>query len=98
MIGLDADDLVTKTFQFADGEDKDDVTVLIAKFDERFKDKKNITMERYRFNTRVQQPGETIDSFVTDQKATSNNYCEFGEIQNDLIKYRIVVGIMPKTC
>ncbi len=93
VIGPDADDLVTKTFQFADGEDKDDVTVLIAKFDERFKDKKNITMERHRFNTRVQQHGETIDSFVTDLKAISNN-CEFGEIQNDLIKDRIVVGIM----
>jgi len=92
VIGPAADDLVTKSFVFAETDDKDDVTVLIAKFDEKFKEKKNITMERHRFNTRMQQPGESIDAYVTDLRAISNN-CEFGTLQDGLIKDRIVVGI-----
>jgi len=34
-------------------------------FDRYFIPKKNIIYERARFNKRVQQPGEPVDSFIT---------------------------------
>ena len=44
------------------------------------------------FHTRVQGEGETIDSFTTDLRLKSQ-LCEFGSLQDSLIRDRVVVGI-----
>ena len=44
------------------------------------------------FHTRVQGEGETIDSFTTDLRLKSQS-CEFGSLQDSLIRDRVVVGI-----
>ena len=44
------------------------------------------------FHTRVQGEGETIDSFTTDLRLKSQS-CEFGSLQDSLIRGRMVVGI-----
>ena len=44
------------------------------------------------FHTRVQSEGETIDSFTTDLRLNSQS-CEFGSLQDSLIRDRVVVGI-----
>ena len=52
----------------------------------------NVINERYVFHTRVQSEGETIDSFTTDLRLKSQS-CEFGSLQDSLIRDRVVVGI-----
>ena len=44
------------------------------------------------FHTREQGEGETIDSFTTDIRLKSQS-CEFGSLQDSLIRDRVVVGI-----
>ena len=43
------------------------------------------------FHTRVQGERETIDSFTTDLRLKSQS-CEFGSLQDSLIRDRVVVG------
>ena len=54
--------------------------------------KANVTFERYTFNQLVQQEGEHIDEFVTKVKAKAKK-CEFLELEESLIKDRIVIGV-----
>lgn len=35
------------------------------RFDSYFRPKRNAIFERYKFNSRIQEPGESVDSFVT---------------------------------
>jgi hypothetical protein len=91
VIGEEADTLVD-TFTFAETDDKEDVKTLLEKFDEYFRDKKNLTVLRHEFDTRKQQPNESIDEFVTALRALSKN-CEYGTITEELIRDRIVVGV-----
>ena len=60
---------IYNTFTFADGE-TDKITPLMEKFDAYCTPKKNITYERYIFNTRGQQAGETVDQYVTANTAS----------------------------
>ena len=62
------------------------------KFDKHFIVRRNVIFERARFNRLVQQDGETIKSFVTDLYALIEN-CEYGELSDDFLRDRIVVGI-----
>lgn len=89
---MTASGIETKTFGFADTEDKHGVKLIIIKSDDYFEPQKNVTFERHIFNSRVQAPGESIDQFVTDLK-TKANTCEYGQFCDSLIKDRIVVGI-----
>ena len=61
-------------------------------FDSYFVPKKNVLYERARFNKRVQQPGEPVDSFITALHALSEN-CEYGQLHDELLRDRIVVGL-----
>ena len=81
---------IFNTFTFAEAE-KDKLDKLLEKFENYCIPKKNVTMERHKFNTRTQGSTELIDQFVTDLKNIAND-CEFGDIKNDLIRDRIVCG------
>ncbi|EZA47292.1 hypothetical protein X777_16444, partial [Ooceraea biroi] len=63
-----------------------------AKFDAYFSPKRNVIFERYKFNSRVRETGETVDSFVTALHSLAET-CEYGVLRNDLIRDRIVIGI-----
>jgi hypothetical protein len=65
---------------------------VVRKFQEFCVPRKNIIYERYVFHTRQQQEEESIDSFVTDLRLKAQS-CEFGELQESLIRDRLVVGI-----
>lgn len=47
-------------------EERKDFKKLVSSLNLHFEPKKYTTYERYIFNSRAQQPGESIDSFVTD--------------------------------
>ena len=88
-IGQDAIE-VYNTFVFTEAQ-SNKIDHLIQKFEEHCAWKKNLTFERYKFNTCVQD-GRPFDSFLFDLVNKSKT-CEFGELKNSLIKDRIVCGI-----
>ena len=93
VIGKDAQD-VYKSFQFEDSE-KDKIAPLVAKFEEVFLPKKNLTIERFQFNVAVQKPGQTCEAYFTELRNLAQT-CEFGDLKESLIKDRIVIGINDK--
>lgn len=62
------------------------------KFNEYFASKRNVIFERYKFNSRAQQTGESMDTFVTALYIQAET-CEFGNIKKNLIRDRIVIEI-----
>ena len=50
-------------------------------------------MENTRFNKRSQKPGESVDTFIQDLYRLAEN-CNYGTLKDDLIRYRIVVGVV----
>ena len=82
----------SKTFTYADGENKETVAVLKKKFKELCNPLKNVIIDRHIFNTRAQGPSESIQSFVTSLKLLSEK-CEFEALKDSLIRDRIVCGV-----
>ena len=68
----------------------------MEKFDAYCTPKKNITYERYIFNTRVQQTNETVYQYVTELNNMATT-CDYGELRECLIRDRIVIGISDAT-
>lgn len=54
--------------------------------------KRNVLFDRVRFNQRCQEPGESVESFITAVHWLAE-YCQFCALRDELIRDRIVVGI-----
>ena len=81
-------------YKFDNDMDIDDIDIVITKFKEYCVGQRNETFERYNFNIRVQQEGETVDAYVTElKKETLAKTCNLGQLQDDLLKDRIGIGI-----
>lgn len=91
LIGADGFDIY-QTFTFETESERDDVNVLLKKFDSYFGTKPNITLMRYKFFTRNQEEGESIQQYVTALRLMSKN-CKFDSLEEDLIRDRIVCGV-----
>ena len=50
-------------------------------------------MERAHFNKRSQKPGESVETFIQDLYRLADN-CNYGALRDDLIRDRIVVGVL----
>ena len=87
MVGEDALNIYD-SFTFAENE-VDKIQPLIEKFNNYFSPKKNVTYQRYLFNTC------NHDSFVVDLKNKAKT-CEFYDLEESLIRDRIVCGIDAK--
>ncbi|XP_060810750.1 uncharacterized protein K02A2.6-like [Amyelois transitella] len=95
LIGPDGFDIY-QAFTFETEAEKDDVQTVIKKFDSYFGTKVNKTLIRYKFFTRNQEDGESIQQYVTALRLLSKD-CEFSSLEDDLIKDRIVCGIRNST-
>ena len=93
LIGDDALEIYN-TFSLSPAKEKLDV--LFRKFEEYCNPRRNITFERHKFFTCVQQPTENIDQYVTELRTRAST-CEFGELCESLIRDRIVCGISCNT-
>ncbi|CAC5393322.1 unnamed protein product [Mytilus coruscus] len=89
VIGLEGREIY-KTFNFGENE-ADKLEVLLKKFEDYCIPKKNVTVIRHRFNTRVQNPSESIDQYLTDLKLIAKN-CELEHLKDGLIRDRTVCG------
>jgi len=65
-------------------------TLLMA-FNSHFDTRKNIIVERAKFNKRVQKGEEGIETFIQDLHKLAED-CNFGTIKEELIRDRIAVG------
>ena len=64
-----------------------------TKFDEHFVVCRNVIFERAKFNQRRQEEGETVDTFITALH-TLAEHCNFGTLTDEMIRDRIVVGLL----
>ena len=91
VIGNDAIDVFNTLTWDEEGDDKKIEKVLL-KFEEHCEPKKNVSYERYKFFSRAQESGESIDQYVTILRKLCET-CDFGTLKNSLIKDRIVLGV-----
>ena len=75
-----------------DDSQHDKIDVLFTKFEEYCKPKQNVTVERYHFNTCMQDMAEPIDQYITDLRLIAKN-CSFGDLEDQLIRDRIVCSV-----
>ena len=65
---------------------------VIDAFEQHCNPKKNETVERYKFFTRVQEATEPLEKFIVDLKILAST-CSFGTLKDSLIRDRIICGI-----
>ena len=89
-MGEEADDIFY-SFHLSKGDSKKYNTVKIS-FKRYFIKKHYVIYERSMFNRRVQKPNESDDSLLTDLHRLAEFY-EYGDLHDQLIRDRIVVGL-----
>ena len=93
------------TLLYAMGDCADDILITLRLDEEKatyeevtqalnkhYEGRRNVIVERARFNRQKQQPGEPIDAFIQDLYRLAD-YCEYAELKDSLIRDRIVVGV-----
>ncbi|KAJ8049054.1 hypothetical protein HOLleu_01612 [Holothuria leucospilota] len=83
---------IYNSLTFADDEDENDIKIIMTKLDTYFIGESNETYERYVFNKRDQQAGETVDAYVANLRTLAKT-CNFVDLEESLIKDRLVLGI-----
>ena len=90
LLGEEAEDILTSTN--ISEEDRKNYASVLGKFNGFFKIRKNVIIERAKFNKRSQLPDEPAEQFIASLYNLASD-CNFGELKNELIRDRIVVGI-----
>ena len=90
-MGEQAEDIFT-SFGLSEEEAKQYSTVQ-KRFQDHLVQRRNPVYERARFNQRTQQPGETVDAFVTALHSLAEN-CDYSELRETMIRDRLVAGLL----
>lgn len=77
------------------GADKGNYNTVIAAFENICKQKTNEVYERFVFYQRNQKENEPFDSFLMDIKKLVRT-CEFGNMEENMLRDRIVMGVHSK--
>lgn len=64
----------------------------MGNFDFHLISKRNIIFERFKFNSRIQKGGQSVEDFITALYTLAGN-CNYSLLKNELIRDHIVVGI-----
>ena len=84
---------VFATFRWETEEDQTKIGNVIDKFKTYCEPRKNIPFERYRFNMRAQEPGESYDQYRTALRVLADS-CGFSSITPDeILRDHLVFGI-----
>ena len=86
---------IHELFTFAENEDREDYALILRKFEEYCRPKKNVIYERFRFWSRWQKEGEPFDHWVKELRLMAKD-CEFQEEEN-MIRDQIVYHVFDKT-
>ena len=77
---------------FENEEDKDVMNTVLELMERHCIGQTNVIYERYYFNNRKQESGESFDTYLTALKTLAKT-CIFGPLTDELIRDRIVCGI-----
>ncbi len=80
---------VFNSFRFTRDDDKDDLNIVLEKFNEHYSPKRNELTERWIFRRRVQKAGESYEHWVTDLKLLART-CNFGDQTDKMIRDQLV--------
>ena len=89
-MGDQADDILVSFGLSADDQKK--YSTVKEKFENHFVKKCNVIFERAKFYQRKQEEGESVDTFITSLY-TLAEHCQYGDLHDDMIRDRIVVGL-----
>ena len=92
-MGECADDIITTLPVNEETASYTDVRVALNGY---FAARRNTIVERARFNTRKQRPEESVDTFIQDLYRIVED-CEYGTLEDQLIRNRIVVRVLDDT-
>ena len=92
IIGEDARD-VFSTFTWESAEEATKIKPVLEQFADYCEPRKNVPFERYRFNKRTQEAGESYDQYRTALRKLAEG-CEFSTITpEEILRDRLVFGI-----
>ena len=77
---------------FDNDEEKTNIAKVLDFLEKYFIGETIKTYERYLFNKREQESGESFDAYLTNLRSLVKT-CNFGELKDNLIRDRIVIGI-----
>ena len=89
-MGDQADDIL-RSFTLSDN-DRKSYAIVKSKFDNHFIRRRNVIFERAKFNRRRQEESEPVETFITALYALAE-HCGYGDLHDEMIRDRIVVGI-----
>ena len=90
-LGEEAENVLTSTGISEDDRKKYDSVLL--QFDKFFKVRRNVMFERAVFNRRNQQQGESVEQYIIELYKLAET-CEYGTMTPELIRDRLIVGIL----
>ena len=82
---------ILKLFALSE-EDTKKYSVVIGKFNSYFGKRRNVIYDRAKFNSRSQQEGKSVEDFIYHVNALAD-HCGYGQLRDELVCDRIVVGI-----
>ena len=85
---------IHELFTFATDDEKKEYTIVLQKFEEYCRPKKNVIYERFKFWSRSQKEGESFDPWLKDLRLMAKD-CEFAEEEN-MIRDKVVYGVYDK--
>ena len=93
IIGEEAREVFSTFTDWAEEGDEAKITSVLLKFSEYCQPRKNVPFERYRFNRRLQEPGETYDQYRTALRMLAEG-CDFETITpQEILRDRLIFGI-----
>lgn len=93
-LGSEAEDALVAT-RLSDNDCKE-YDKVVAAFDSYFVPRRNIIYERARFNQRCQLEHEPVESFIKEIHRLADT-CDFGTLKAELIRDRLVVGLLDRS-
>jgi len=82
--------------EFQHADDRKKLDPIIAAFETFSVGAVSVTYERYVFNRRTQESGERFEAFLGEVRRLARS-CEFGAVEESMIRDRIVVGIRDES-
>ncbi|XP_024940638.1 uncharacterized protein LOC107267542 isoform X9 [Cephus cinctus] len=76
-------------------EEKEDIQILLEKFDEYFDPPKKESNERYAFFTRTRKPNESIENFIAGLQEKAKT-CNFDSLADSLIRDKVILDTKDK--
>lgn len=89
-LGGDAEDILAASTLTK--EEQENFEKVIDMLENHFIGKRNIIYERARFNQRRQEPGETVEAFVTALHRLVA-HCGYGALKYEMVRDRLIVGL-----